>query len=299
MRKTLFRGVAVITITFGSLFAATAADLPRKAPVTKALPPPMASWTGFYFGFNAGYAWEDPTVTFTGNDLLMTALLNGTRFAGGTPAGPASFKIKGPTGGIQAGYNWQVNQTWVVGVETDFNFSNITGNGVSSSTVINPPLAQQTITADQKIAWYGTLRARVGALATPDTLLYGTAGFAYGRIRENVSYSFSGGTLNVSDSNSAGTFQINCPVANPNDCVVGSSTRIGTGWTAGAGAEHRVSTNVSLKAEYLYVNLGSGDAFNAVGQGALVAGRLPVSFLANYSSPVDFHTVRVGLNVRY
>ena len=40
----------------------------------------------------------------------------------------------------------------------------------------------------------------------------------------------------------------------------GSSSRIAAGWTAGGGAEYAISRDWTLRAEYLYVNLGS-DSF--------------------------------------
>jgi outer membrane immunogenic protein len=36
---------------------------------------------------------------------------------------------------------------------------------------------------DQKIEWFGTVRARAGILASPQILLYATGGLAYGEVR--------------------------------------------------------------------------------------------------------------------
>jgi opacity protein-like surface antigen len=59
--------------------------------------------------------------------------------------------------------------------------------------------------------------------------------------------------------------------------------------------------NISVKAEYLFVDLGHGNATNVVAQGAppINVGPLnPSSFTAGYSV-VDFHVVRVGLNWKF
>ena len=37
-----------------------------------------------------------------------------------------------------------------------------------------------SLTVDQHLEWFGTVRGRAGILATPKVLLYATGGFAYG-----------------------------------------------------------------------------------------------------------------------
>ena len=58
------------------------------------------------------------TVGITGNQPLSRSV---------------DFNVSGVTGGLQAGYNWQVHPSWVIGVETDFNFSGVKGDGSVSS----------------------------------------------------------------------------------------------------------------------------------------------------------------------
>jgi outer membrane immunogenic protein len=54
--KHLLGGLAVAAMIAGP---AMAADMPAKAPVYKAVPPPVIydPWTGFYLGANGGYSW--------------------------------------------------------------------------------------------------------------------------------------------------------------------------------------------------------------------------------------------------
>src|SRR5262245_21964830 len=112
-RLSIAAAAAVSAIALTQI--ASAADLPRKAPAPP--PPPVYSWTGFYVGGNAGYGWKDTTVTFSPNDALANAVTCG----GGACAPPTPFNINGALGGLQAGYNWQINQNWLLGFETDFN----------------------------------------------------------------------------------------------------------------------------------------------------------------------------------
>ena len=56
MKKFLLSSVALLGFTAGAM----AADLPRRAPPVF-VPVPVFTWTGFYVGVNAGYAWNNAT----------------------------------------------------------------------------------------------------------------------------------------------------------------------------------------------------------------------------------------------
>lgn len=264
---------------------AYAADLPTKAPKVLSV---YNTWGGFYIGGNAGYGWHDPSASFTGNDVGATFFTCGGA-AGGTCPPPASFNISGGLGGLQAGYNWQLSPKTLIGLETDFDFSRIRGTGTSNFNLLAP----SNFTADQNVKWFGTVRARFGYLPTDRLLAYATAGFAYGRVEQSVALnSFAGN--NVSIAGPTGVLAFTCTTG-PN-CFLGSSSRTATGWTAGGGVEYAAWNNLSLKAEYLYVNLGGGNNVNVVAQNAF--GFIPISFTAAYSR-VDFHVVRAGINYRF
>jgi outer membrane immunogenic protein len=90
----------------------------------------------------------------------------------------------------------------------------------------------------------------------------------------------------------AGGFSFFCAANVP--CFAGTSSRTSTGWTAGAGAEWRFLPNWSMKAEYLYFNLGS-DAVTSVAGATSVPGSIPASYRASFGD-TEFHIVRAGLN---
>ena len=100
MKKLLLALTAVAAFSGSAL----AADLPARA-YTKAPPPIMApSWTGFYiFGGAGGGLWaaDQHTQTTVGGLPLAIDQRNG---------GSGWF------GTVGAGYDWQVNPSWVVGV---------------------------------------------------------------------------------------------------------------------------------------------------------------------------------------
>ncbi len=68
-----------------------------------------------------------------------------------------------------------------------------------------------------------------------------------------------------------------------------------TGWTAGAGFEYAFQKYVTLRAEYLYVNLGSGHSVTETAV-STVPGTVPASFNANFSNSAAVSIVRLGLN---
>jgi outer membrane immunogenic protein len=67
------------------------------------------------------------------------------------------------------------------------------------------------------------------------------------------------------------------------------------GWTAGAGAEFALTTNLTLKGEALYVHLERPSAIATAINGA---GMTPSSFTGNFSY-VYFIVARGGLNYRF
>ncbi|MGV6876331.1 outer membrane protein [Pseudochelatococcus sp. B33] len=156
IKKVLFGGVVATGLAASG--AAFAADLPSRQiePVAPVYVAPVFTWTGFYVGVNAGYAWN------ANNDNGY--YIDGGYYKSGSDDG-------GFTGGGQIGYNYQIDQ-FVVGVEADINYADLKGknnawgySGIGSSS--------------NGIEWFGTVRARLG-FAIDRVLIYGTGGFAYG-----------------------------------------------------------------------------------------------------------------------
>lgn len=148
MKKILLSGVAALGILAAG--AASAADLPsRKGPVVAPIYVPAFTWTGFYVGANAGYAWGNVNA-------------NGIANVG---------DLDGFTGGGQVGYNYQMGQ-FVLGAEADFQGADLnTGNNLGLVRV--------------KTEYYGTVRARVG-VAFDRFMPYITGGWAYGNVKTSI-----------------------------------------------------------------------------------------------------------------
>jgi opacity protein-like surface antigen len=82
------------------------------------------------------------------------------------------------------GYNWQFAPTWVVGLEGDWSWTNnSTSESVNTRTsagVAFVPASPAVMSRD--LDWLASIRGRLGFLVTPDLLLYGTGGAAFGHV---------------------------------------------------------------------------------------------------------------------
>jgi len=138
-----------------------------------------------------------------------------------------NFHISGGIIGGQVGYNWQPS-AWVFGIESDFDGSDVKGSTSAGLCT--------GVVCTIENTWVGTTRGRIG-YSWGSWLPYVTGGVAYG---------------NVHIQDSAGA-------------VHGGTDH--TGWTGGGGIEYAFSSNWSVKAEYLYIDLGSGGVPCATGLG--------------------------------
>jgi len=128
------------------------------------------------------------------------------------------------------------------------------------------------MTLDQRLQWFGTLRGRVGVLATPNVLLYVTGGLAYGEIKTDVAFTATG----------VGGFVT---------AVALSQRDTKSGVTVGGGIEGRLWGNWSGKLEYIYLDLGS------VG-GTII--NTPAGIGASWASTrFKDNILRAGINYRF
>jgi outer membrane immunogenic protein len=295
MKSPWMRVAVVGAVAHLSVVGAFAADLPpapvyTKAPAYSSAP----SWTGFYVGANAGYGWGSGRASYTPNDPDTSLLFGILDPAGGGALPPAtSFNASGVIGGLQLGYIWQFNPNWLVGLETDFNWSGLKGTG--SSTSLPFGLSAAT-TAEEQIKWFGTVRARLGYLPMNNLLTYVTGGFAYGMVDRTASYVNTSGVDYGSDGPVLG---IDCRAGAP-VCATGSSSTRANGWTVGTGFEYAFWNNLTFKAEYLFVSLGSSNSITETAVATCCG--VPATSLASFNASFSrntFNIARVGLNYQF
>jgi outer membrane immunogenic protein len=264
MNRFAIAALGLATLTTSAM----AADMPVKARVP-AYVAPAWSWSGFYVGVNVGWGWGKPTGDLA--DFSQTAGILGAIQDGRIP-GSLDVKPDGPIGGGQIGVNWQTGAV-VFGLEADIQASGIRKE--QNIFIAGPgfPALPAQITAEERLRWFGTARTRFGVTPVERALLYVTGGFAYGSVENNarIAFPFPGGGFD-------GDFS-------------GAQSSTKTGWTAGGGFEYAWDNNWSVKAEYLYIDLGS-DTFR------LIDPNFPADYV-DYRFHHRDHIVRAGINYKF
>ena len=239
-----------------------------------AYPPPALvwSWTGFYIGANVGITAASrggTSISNTGTGFFGTALA-----AGQIPLtigiGEAGF-----LGGGQVGLDWQIFSAWVVGIQGDFDGSIGTSNSVSATFAGNKSVPSFSTMYQRELNSLGTARGKFGYASTPDLLGYLTGGVAFGETE--LATAFTCATCS--------------PASGTESTVSLSTSKMTIGWVVGAGLEWKATPFWSLKAEYLYVDLGSPSNTVTYSSGATVS---------TFTSTVHEHDniVRLGINYK-
>jgi outer membrane immunogenic protein len=268
---------------FGAVFAigpALGADMSVRGPSPYA----VSNWTGCYVGVNLGGVtgsdkdrWSGITETGTAGG---TGVLATTGFAVGAAtvlpaAANATLNGSGLTGGGQLGCIVQGGY-WVWGAEADFQYTGLDGSRTATSlgntnggpATIVPGLISESFNSH----WLSTIRGRLGYALGP-VLFYGTGGIAF------------------ADVHSAD--QVCFPNAGIPGCNTASSNETRIGFAAGGGIEWEFAPMWSVKAEYLFVDLGTGEFNSTFSNPAFTSTNI------THSHHLTENIGRVGLNVRF
>jgi outer membrane immunogenic protein len=252
-----------------SFEAASAADLPART-YTKAPAPvvdPSYNWSGFYIGGNVGGAWGRSDF-----DFLPAGRWSPAAASQLSQDGVARLNTSNVSGGVQGGYNWQINRV-VFGLEGDIQYvglrktNTFTQNG-PLTTVTTPYIFTETVNSD----WLATIRGRVG-VTVDHILFYGTGGLA------------------IVDSRSSDTLAFPIIVGQiGNFTGFGSRSDTLLGWTGGGGIEWAFAPNWSVKGEYLYARFDRQ-----------TTAMTPINrdFLQSYSDRLTLSVARVGVNYHF
>lgn len=223
MRILLSTSTAIAVLALGAN-AASAQDL-KTGP---------ANWTGPYVGGQIGYTWQptdgDERVTYSPSSATVP-----TTFCGGSPTSPSrsSGCRKDNDAGqwkIHAGYDYEFGTTSgpVVGAVIEGGKAYLFDNVTAFSSAGN------VYRLGSKIRENASIRGRLG-YDYHGTLLYGTGGLAYGKIRNTFSTSDTTASFSTS-----------------------KSRKNAWGYNYGGGIEQKVGP-VSIGALYLFTSLKNHD----------------------------------------
>jgi len=238
------------------------------------------SWSGAYVGFNAGID--------IGQNGIADGIAYSPPFAQLNVEHYNHVTVGGIFGG-QIGYNWEALSHMVLGIEADWVYDDSENLPACVATCLStppgPPFANYSIslTDRERLRWFGTVRPRLGYV-TGDTLWYLTAGGAVSQVDVSLRQSIA-----VSGAPSPLTPSF----------VAMTPTHYNLGFTVGWGIETRILTNWSLKAEYLYLDLGSVNDTFAVSQAGNTSGISGAVLTTNTNSHLHDHIFRVGANYRF
>ena len=178
-------------------------------------------WTGASISAIGGYGWGESNASPAG---VMVSENPDT-----------SADLKGWNAGASIGYDVQSSSGLVIGAVTDFIIPSLMGDACieESGCELDGPddTGADNSYSETDVDWISTVRLRAG-MPMGDALIYATGGLAFAKV--------TAGITNFDDENSPTLSE--------------SNTHLG--YAVGAGFEQRLSDNMTVGIEYLYVNLG-------------------------------------------
>jgi outer membrane immunogenic protein len=241
-----FAALAMVSAGLGQ-----AADMLVKAPPIAPVPP--FNWAGPYIGGGVGYGWGEKS--FADQSDLFLVSSNTT----------LSDPLRGWLGGIQIGWNYQVTPVWVVGIEGDLYWTDISGSATS-------PFGIGTV-FNARTEWIDSATGRVG--------------YSWDRWLPYV----KGGAAWVHDKYSA-----------TNSLGTWSASETRAGWTIGAGLEWAFAANWSVRLEYDFYEFGTrGVTFVPISLSGGASGAAEIVVPGNQNEMVkqDIQTIMFGVNYRF
>lgn len=241
---------------------AFAADMPLPAVSDQVLVPAAADdWSGFYAGVNVGYGWGDvdsSDVSATEADPLGSLFLPFGTF----PGADDSASFDGVIGGGQIGYNLQ-SGSFVLGIEAD-----VQAGDLEAESTVSVGAPAPTFDNTAEVNLFSTVRGRVG-VAFDNFMVFATGGLAVAHVE-------------VGTTVSSGFAPLTPPVSGEDEAFM-------LGYAVGGGVEYAFSENWSVKAEYIYADLGEEDFTIDVTD----------TLTTDSTADIEMHIARVGVNYRF
>jgi outer membrane immunogenic protein len=198
---------------------AIADGLPTEGRIKRTEAAPSWSWTGFYIGGGIGAGAVVHDVSVSEREYEVPAW---SPSDGGNVLSFDGIGGEGIFGTVIVGYDRLIRPGWVAGVFADFDFS-----GISTDLSVSHYFSASL---DHQHSW--SVGARLGALSSPTTLWYATAGYTQAE-------------FDISSS----------------EYIYGLSSPTFHGYFVGGGVESMLHGNWSLRLEYRFSQFESETVF--------------------------------------
>jgi outer membrane immunogenic protein len=229
MRRRFVVAAALLSLSLVSSDASADGYLTPEQPPPAEPPPPYVTvfnWTGAYVGGQVGFAYSDTTFDYAATSLPACAAITGVL---SDCQAHGNANSNGLAGGLQAGFNYQSGH-FIWGLEGD-----VTLRGSNAGKAVFLPTFGATQQFTENNDWLITLRPRIG-FAYYRAFIYATGGAALSNVSHTIAF----------QDPSSGFAPLTAHE---------SSTR--AGWTLGTGVEYVLASHLTVKGEYLFVDLGS------------------------------------------
>jgi outer membrane immunogenic protein len=210
------------------------------------VPPPCPSWTGFYIGGFGGYKFSNVDADLRANDELA---LHGEDLGPALESfGSHDLDNSGAEAGGVIGYNYQLHNNWVFGLEASAGYLWARESDAEGFEHLPISLVDVKLSSSFKTHYLATVAPRIG-YAFCRWLPYITGGLAVGDLEFDQSYRAvnRAGFALFSDDEEHDT---------------------NVGWMVGGGLEYALTTHWRVRGQYQYIDLGDV-SFDSITSGPL------------------------------
>lgn len=256
---------AVSVLAFAAINNVNAADIVRHHEISTVIVKPVNtfSWSGLYIGAQGGYKWGKQKSDLSRTTTALTGLTK------------LDADVKGSAAGIFAGFNSNLENGTMFGLETDMFWNKLRGDHAYRTNGQSDTDASYVDNLGLTEKWSGATRLRLG-FGSDRVLPYLAGGVAYARLSTD--------STDYRDS----TYKF-IYAAKHN----GGKTYVG--WTAGAGVDYAATDNILVRLEYRYSDYGKKD-FDVV----RISGNADAPIVADRANvKYTTHDVRVGVAYKF
>lgn len=273
----------VHTFRTSIIYRLDSVDHAMKASATQKHDSPTHDWTGFFLGGGIGVqsmnsdAQSDievdglDTFGFSSDDFVTDSIMG--------DLGESGFR-----GVLEAGFDWQFNDSFVVGIAGDYSGGNIKGS--HTSTQCDDSSSDTCFRIEHGVEMQDSISVtgRVGHIYR-NTLFYGLVGYTATNFEQT-------GRFDACEDD------LDC-LTDGSDVFTKSWSKSGweDGLTLGTGVESRITDNITAKLEYRYTNYAAfGNSFDS---DPCVSGVDVGECFGSSSFDTDVHAFRTSIVYRF